>query len=263
MGVRIGYPDHWRDYASLVIKRDDLLGDVQRAAAFDWNYSVMRIDQPVDRTDWGTPQTVNAGFDAETNAILFPAGILQPPFFDPNADDAVNYGAIGAVIGHEISHGFDTVGGKFDADGNVKNWWGKEDKKSFEFRTNALIEQYGLFEPLPGLRVNGANTLGENIADNAGVEIALKAYHLSLGNETAPIIDGYTGDQRFFLSFAQSRRTKMRDARLRQQMQSNVHCPESFRVIGTLRNLDEWYSAFDVNPGDKYYLDPSRRVHLW
>ncbi len=263
-GVKIGYPDRWRDYSALVIRRDDLLGDVQRAAEFEWNRQLTRIDQPVDKTEWGmTPPTVNAYDNPFFNEIVFPAAILQPPFFDPNADDAVNYGGIGAVIGHEISHGFDDQGAKFDAQGNVANWWSDADKKTFEAKTKALGEQYSSYEPLPGLHINGAFTMGENVADNAGVAIALKAYHISLGGKEAPVVDGLTGDQRFYLSYGQIWRSKMREGALRQQLLSNEHSPAMFRPIGATRNQDEWYAAFDVKPGDKYYLPPDQRVHLW
>ena len=263
-GVKIGYPDHWRDYSALVVRRDDLIGDVQRAAAFEWNRQLTRIDRPVDKTEWGmTPPTVNAYDNPFFNEIVFPAAILQPPFFDPNADDAVNYGGIGAVIGHEISHGFDDQGAKFDAQGNVANWWSDADKKTFEARTKALGEQYDSYEPLPGLHINGAFTMGENVADNAGIAIALKAYHISLGGKDAPLEDGLTGDQRFYLSYGQIWRSKMREGALRQQLLSNEHSPAMFRPIGATRNQDEWYAAFSVKPGDKYYLPPDQRVHLW
>ncbi|HSC19726.1 MAG TPA: M13 family metallopeptidase [Rhizomicrobium sp.] len=263
-GVKIGYPDRWRDYTALEIRRDDLIGDVQRAAAFEWNRQLKRIDQPVDKTEWGmTPPTVNAYDNPFFNEIVFPAAILQPPFFDANADDAVNYGGIGAVIGHEISHGFDDQGAKFDAQGNVANWWSDADKKTFEAKTKALGLQYDSYEPLPGLHINGAFTMGENVADNAGIAISLKAYHISLNGKDAPVIDGLTGDQRFYLSYGQIWRSKMRDGALRQQLLSNEHSPAMFRPIGATRNQDEWYAAFNVKPGDKYYLPPDQRVHLW
>ncbi len=263
-GVKIGYPDHWRDYSALVIKRDDLLGDIQRGQAFKWNRDLVRIDQPVDKTEWGmTPPTVNAYNNPQFNEIVFPAAIMQPPFFDRNADDAVNYGGIGAVIGHEISHGFDDQGSKFNSSGAFNNWWADADKTAFEAKTKMLGEQYDTYEPLPGLHINGAFTMGENIADNAGIAIALKAYHISLAGRRAPKIDGYTGDQRFYLSFGQIWRTKMRDGALRQQVLSNEHSPGQFRAIGATRNQNEWYNAFDVKPGDKYYLPPDQRVHLW
>jgi putative endopeptidase len=261
---KIGYPSHWRDYSALKIVRGDLIGNVQRAALFEWNRDVNRINQPVDKTEWGmTPSTINAYYNPSFNEIVFPAAILQPPFFDPKADDAVNYGAIGAVIGHEISHGFDDQGSKYDGKGVFRDWWTKEDRANFDARTAALVKQYDSYEPLPGLHVIGKNTLGENIADNAGLAIALKAYHLSLNGKPAPVIDGYTGDQRLYLSFGQVWRTKMRDSAIRTQTLSNEHTVAEFRVIGPTRNQDEWYNAFDVKPGEKYYLAPDQRVHLW
>jgi len=263
-GVKIGYPDHWRDYSALVIKRDDLLGDIQRAAEFDWNRQLKRIDQPVDRTEWGmTPPTVNAYNNPQGNEIVFPAAIMQPPFFDPNADDAVNYGGIGAVIGHEISHGFDDQGAKFGPTGKLENWWTDADKAAFEAKTKALGAQYNSYEPLPGLHINGAFTMGENIADNAGIAISLKAYHISLGGKKAPILDGYTGDQRFYLAFGQIWRGKLRDGALRQQVLANEHSPPEFRAIGATRNQDDWYAAFGAKSGDKYYLAPDQRIHMW
>jgi putative endopeptidase len=261
---KIGYPSHWRDYSAYVVKRDDLIGDIQRAATFEWNREVKRINQPVDKTEWGmTPPTINAYYNPSFNEIVFPAAILQPPFFDPHADDAVNYGGIGAVIGHEISHGFDDQGSKYSGKGVFQNWWTPQDRANFDARTKALVKQYDQFEPLPGLHVIGANTLGENIADNAGLAIALKAYHLSLHGRPAPEIDGLTGDQRFYLSFGQIWRTKQRDSSLRTQTLSNEHAPAEFRVIGPTRNQNEWYTAFNVQPSDKYYLPPDQRVHLW
>ncbi|MEY4966433.1 MAG: hypothetical protein RL274_2016 [Pseudomonadota bacterium] len=261
---KIGYPTKWRDYSDLQIVRGDLIGNVQRAAIYEWNRDVARINQPVDRLEWGmTPSTINAYYNPSLNEIVFPAGILQAPFFDANADDAVNYGAIGAVIGHEISHGFDDQGSKYDAKGVFQDWWTKEDRANFDARTAALVKQYDAYEPLPGLHVIGKNTLGENIADNAGLAIALKAYHLSLNGRPAPVIDGYTGDQRLYLSFGQVWRTKMRESMLRTATLSNVHTVAEFRVIGPTRNQGEWYAAFDVKPGDKYYLPPEQRVKLW
>ena len=197
------------------------------------------------------------------NEIVFPAAVLQPPFFDPNADDAVNYGAIGAVIGHEISHGFDDQGAKYDGDGVLRNWWTDEDLKNFQTRTAALAAQYDAYQPLPGLNVNGKQTLGENIGDLAGLTIALKAYHLSLKGNPAPVLDGLTGDQRFFLGFAQIYRMKRTDAIQRLIILSDVHTPDNFRPIGATRNVDEWYNAFDVQPGQRYFLPPEQRVHLW
>jgi len=261
---KIGYPDHWRDYSPYEVKRDDLVGNIQRATVYEWNRDVGRINQPVDKTEWGmSPPTINAYYNPSFNEIVFPAAILQPPFFDPNADDAVNYGGIGAVIGHEISHGFDDQGSKYDGKGVFQDWWTKEDRANFDARTAAMVKQYDAFEPLPGLHIIGANTLGENIADNAGIAIALKAYHISLKGKPAKVIGGLTGDQRFYLSFGQVWRTKQRDSSLRTQTLSNEHSPSEFRVIGPTRNQNEWYGAFKANPGDKYYLPPDQRVHLW
>jgi putative endopeptidase len=261
---KIGYPDHWRDYSAYEVRPDDLIGNIQRASVFEWNRDVNRINQPVDKTEWGmSPPTINAYYNPSFNEIVFPAAILQAPFFDPNADDAVNYGGIGAVIGHEISHGFDDQGSKYDGKGVFQDWWSKEDRANFDARTAALVKQYDAFEPLPGLHIIGANTLGENIADNAGIAIALKAYHISLNGKKARVLGGLTGDQRFYLSFGQIWRTKQRDSSLRTQTLSNEHAPSEFRVIGPTRNQDEWYDAFKVQPGDKYYLPPDQRVHLW
>ena len=261
---KIGYPTHWRDYSAYQVDRGDLIGDVQRGASFDWNRQLARINQPVDKTEWGmTPPTINAYYNPAFNEIVFPAAILQPPFFDPKADDAVNYGGIGAVIGHEISHGFDDQGSKYDGKGVFRDWWTKQDRANFDAKTAALVKQYDAYEPLPGLHVIGKNTLGENIADNAGLAIALKAYHISLNGKSAPVIDGLTGDQRFYLSFGQVWRTKQRDSSLRTQTLSNEHSPAEFRVIGPTRNQDEWYGAFGAKQGDKYYLPPDQRVHLW
>ena len=263
--IKIGYPDHWRDYSALVIKRDDLLGDIKRANLFEFNRQLVRIDQPVDKTEWGmSPPTVNAYYNPQANEIVFPAAILQPPFFDPNADDAVNYGGIGAVIGHEISHGFDDQGSKFDAVGAVANWWTPEDAKAFQERVKALGAQYDSYEPLPGLHIKGQNTMGENIADNAGITIALKAYHISLNGKKAKVLDGYTGDQRFYLSYGQIWQGKYREGALRQQILSNEHSPPEFRAIGATRNQDEWYAAFpQIKADQKYYLPPDQRVHFW
>jgi len=260
----IGYPDKWRDFSGLVIKRDDLTGDIERSNQFEWNYRLNRIDQAVDRNEWNmTPPTINAYYTQLFNSIFFPAAILQPPFFDPNADDAVNYGAIGAVIGHEISHGFDDQGSKYDGGGILQSWWTDDDRKAFEARTGMLGAQFDSYEGLPGLHVNGKLTMGENIGDLSGISIALKAYHASLHGKKAPVLDGFTGDQRFFLSFAQVWRAKYRDGQMRQQILSNPHSPPHFRVDGPMRNVDAWYKAFDVKPGDKYYLPPDQRVKLW
>lgn len=259
----IGYPDTWRDYSDLAIERGDLVGNIKRAALFDWNRDVARLDQPVDKNEWHmTPPTVNAYYMPSFNSITFPAAILQAPFFDPNADDAVNYGAIGVVIGHEISHGFDDQGAKYNGDGNMENWWTDSDLAAFESRTKMLINQFNGFELL-GLHVKGDVTLGENIADLAGLSIAYKAYHIALAGQPAPVLDGFTGDQRLFLGLAQVWRSKFRENDLRNRILSDEHSPAMFRVIGSTRNVDEWYSAFDIKPGDKNYLKPEERVKLW
>ena len=260
----IGYPDAWRDFSGLVIRKDDLAGDIERSNAFEWQYRLARIDQAVDRNEWSmTPPTINAYYTQLFNSIFFPAAILQPPFFDPNADDAVNYGGIGAVIGHEISHGFDDQGSKYTGAGILESWWTDDDRKAFEARVSMLGAQFDSYEGLPGLHVNGKLTMGENIGDLSGITIALQAYHASLGGKPARVIGGYTGDQRFFLAFAQIWRGKYRDGQMRQQVLSNPHSPPHFRVVGPTRNVDAWYAAFGVKPGDKMYLPPEQRVKLW
>ena len=261
---KIGYPDQWKDYSALQIRRDDLIGNGRRAAEWRWQYQVARLDKPVDRQEWQmTPQTINAYYNPLNNEIVFPAAILQPPFFDPNADAAVNYGGIGAVIGHEIGHGFDDQGRKFGPDGGLKDWWTQKDVDVFKGRVTRLVNQFSAFEALPGLHVNGANTIGENIGDLGGLNMAYHAYHLSLKGKPAPVIDGLTGDQRFFLSWAQVWRTKIRDGQLREYVMSDVHSPPYFRVNGPLPNINEWYDAFNVHPGDKLYIKPEDRVSIW
>ncbi len=262
---KIGYPDTWRDYSALSISRGDLIGDVKNAVQFEWNRQMKRIDRPVDRSEWGmTPPTNNAYYNPTYNEIVFPAGILQPPFFDANADDAVNYGEIGATIGHEISHGFDDEGSQYDGDGVLRNWWTPEDAKAFKARTTQLVKQYDAYEPLKGIHIKGKLTLGENIADLAGLVIAYKAYHISLNGKPAPVLNGYTGDQRFYIAYSQSWRQKDRDGRLRAQLLGNPHSPPAWRVNGVVRNDDAWYAAFpDIKPGDVYYLAPKDRVKLW
>jgi putative endopeptidase len=262
--LKVGYPEQWRDYTALSIRRDDLIGSVKNASLFEWRRQVVRIDDPVDRNEWGmTTPTNNAYYSASSNEIVFPAGILQPPFFDPDADDAVNYGEIGATIGHEISHGFDDQGSKFDASGALNDWWTAEDRHNFEARTQLLAAQFDAYEPLPGIHINGQLTLGENIADLAGLAIAYRAYQLSLGGKPAPVLDGYTGDQRFYLAYAQSWRHKERDGRLRAQLLSDSHSPALYRVNGSIRNDDAWYAAFPVAPTDRNYLAPRARLRLW
>jgi len=262
--TKIGYPDKWKDYSALEVRRSDLIGNVHRAQRWAWNYEVDRLDKPVDKTEWGmVPQQVNAYYNPLNNEIVFPAAILQPPFFDPNADPAVNYGGIGAVIGHEIGHGFDDQGRKFAADGSLADWWTEKDAQAFTARTRTLIAQYSAFEALPGLSVKGEATIGENIGDLGGLNMAYEAYQLSLKGKEAPLLAGLTGEQRFFLSFAQIFRAKYRDGLLRELVLSDVHSPAYFRVNGPVRNMDEWYEAFGVQPDDKLYLKPEERVYIW
>jgi len=262
--VKIGYPDKWRDYSGLEIRPDDLFGNSQRQGWFEWQYDLDRLDGPVDKDEWGmTPQTVNAYYNSANNEIVFPAAILQPPFFDPDADPAVNYGGIGGVIGHEIGHGFDDQGSKSDGDGVLRNWWTAEDKANFEALTARLGAQYDAYEPLPGYPVQGGLTMGENIGDASGVAVGLEAYHLSLNGQPAPVLDGVTGDQRFFYGWAQVWQSKMREEAQKQQVATDPHAPAAFRVIGPVRNADAWYEAFDVQPGTKYYLAPADRVRIW
>jgi len=261
---KIGYPSKWRDYSPLEIKRDDLIGNVERANLFDFQRKVNKLGQPVDRTEWDmTPQTVNAYYNPEMNEVVFPAAILQPPFFNPQADDAVNYGAIGAVIGHEISHGFDDQGSQYDGNGNLRDWWTKEDHERFAAKTAALVKQYGAYSPLPGYNVNGELTLGENIADNSGLTIAYKAYKLSLGGREAPVIDGFSGEQRFYLGFGQVWRGKVRDNAAIVRIKTDPHSPPQFRGNGTVKNQLGFYSAFGVKEGDTMYLPPDQRVLMW
>jgi putative endopeptidase len=262
--TKIGYPDKWRDYSALDIKAGDLLGNIRRASAFEYERTRKRLGTAVDKSEWGmTPQTVNAYYNSVFNEIVFPAAILQPPFFDLHADDAVNYGAIGGVIGHEIGHGFDDQGSKSDGDGVLRDWWTGEDKAKFQARTGALADQYSGFEPLPGLKLNGKLGLGENIGDLGGLQAAYEAYQISLGGKKAKTIKGFTGDQRFFLGWAQVWRTQFREAAMRQQVQVGPHSPGEFRANGTVRNMDVWYKAFNVKPGDKMYLPPEQRVKIW
>ncbi len=261
---KIGYPKRWIDYGSLRIDRGDLVGNVIRARAFEHERQLAKLGRPVDRDEWFlTPQTVNAYYNPALNEVVFPASILHPPFFDAAADDAVNYGAIGAVIGHEISHGFDDSGSQYDGDGNLRNWWSRADRRRFEQRAKRLVAQYGRFEPVPGYRVNGQLTLGENIADNAGLAIAYDAWQLSLGGRPSPVIDGLSGDERFFYGFAQVWRGKVRDAAMVEQLKSDPHAPDEIRANGTVRNHPDFYSTFKLRPGDKLYLPPAQRVRLW
>ena len=264
LNVKIGYPSKWRDYTALQITDADLFGDVERSAAFEWRRKVKRLYQPVDRTEWGiTPQTVNAYYSPARNEIVFPAAILQPPFFDPAADPAVNYGGIGAVIGHEITHGFDDQGRHYDGAGTLAEWWAPEDNDKFVAQTKILGAQYSAIEPIAGAHIKGDQTMGENIADLGGLLLALDAYHASLNGKPAPVVGGLTGDQRLFLGFAQIWRSAIRPDALRQQLVSDPHSPETARVNGTIRNADGWYAAWNVKPGDALYLAPDQRVRIW
>jgi len=262
--VKIGYPDQWRDYSPLEIKADDLWGNVIRANQFGYQRQLNKLGKPIDRSEWQiSPQTINAYYNPEMNEIVFPAGILQPPFFDMQSDDALNYGAIGGVIGHEISHGFDDQGSQFDGDGNLRDWWTKEDHEKFAAKTNSLIEQYAAYESVPGYHVNGNLTLGENIADLSGLAIAFKAYQLSLNGKTAPIINGFSGEQRFFFGWATVWQAKSRDQEAIRLVTIDPHSPPQFRVQGTVVNMNAFYQAFDVKPGDKMYAAPEKRLSIW
>ncbi len=265
--VKIGYPVKWRDYSALQIAKGDLVGNVMRANEFEYQRNLNKIGKPVDRTEWEmTPQTVNAYYDPEHNEIVFPAAILQPPFFNPKADDAVNYGGIGAVIGHEISHAFDDQGSQYDGDGNLLNppgWFTKADLAHFKAKTHALVTQYSAYTPVPGYHVNGELTLGENIADNSGLAIAHKAYQLSLNGQPAPMIDGLTGDQRFYMGWAQVWRSKSRENQEILLIKSDPHSPAQIRGTVPEMNQAAFYAAFGVKPGDKMYLAPDQRVTLW
>ncbi len=262
--VKIGYPDTWRDYSGLQVEPGVLVENLKRASAFEFQRDVDRLGKPIDRSEWGmTPQTVNAYYSSTMNEIVFPAAILQPPFFNPEADDAVNYGAIGGVIGHEISHGFDDQGARSDGDGNLRNWWSDEDKKAFEARTAMLSDQYAAFSPLEGMNVNGKLTLGENIGDLSGLTVAYKAWALSLGGKKAPDIDGFTGPQRFFLGWAQVWRGLQRDDYMRQMLLTDPHSPGEYRVNGVVRNMPEFYEAFGVQEGDGAWMPPEQRVKIW
>ena len=261
---KIGYPDTWRDYSALSIDKNDLVGNVTRAAQFEYQRNLNKLGKPIDRGEWGmTPQTLNAYYNPEMNEIVFPAAILQPPYFDPSADDAVNYGSIGAVIGHEISHGFDDQGAQYDGDGNLRDWWTKEDHEKFAAKTRALVAEYNAFEPVAGYHLNGELTLGENIADNSGLAIAYEAYQIALGGKPAPVIDGLTGEQRLYTGFAQVWRAKYRDNAAIQQIKSDPHSINEFRVKGVVINQPAFYRAFDIKEGDRMYHAPDQRVTIW
>lgn len=262
--IKIGYPDKWKDYSALKISKNDLYGNTQRATEFEYKRNLDKLGKPVDRSEWGmNPQTVNAYYNPSLNEIVFPAAILKPPFFDLGADDAVNYGAIGAVIGHEIGHGFDDQGSTFDGNGVLNNWWTEADLKAFKAKTNALVAQYNAFKAFPDLNVNGAFTLGENIGDLGGLSIAIKAYKTTLNGKEAPIMSGFTGMQRVFLGWGQVWGEKTRDEALRSQIASDPHAPAQFRINGVVRNIPEFYEAFNIKPTDSLYLGPDKRVKIW
>jgi putative endopeptidase len=262
--TKIGYPTKWRDYADLEVHDDSYAQNVMRAHAFHSRYYLSRLGKPVDRTEWHmNPQTVNAYYSSTMNEIVFPAGILQPPFFDPQADDAVNYGGIGSVIGHEMTHGFDDQGSRSDANGNLRNWWSLQDRARFIARTDKLARQYDACVAVDDLHVNGKLTLGENIADLGGIAISYAAYMKSLNGQPAPVIDGFTGPQRFFIGWAQVWRGKYRDAALSRMLATNPHSPGRFRTLIPLSNINAFYEAFDVKPGDKMYRAPEERVEVW
>jgi len=261
---KIGYPNKWRDYSKLNVKADDLVGNVERAMYVESEYQIGKLTRPVDREEWlMTPQTINAYYNPVKNEIVFPAAILQAPFFDVTADDALNYGAIGAVIGHEIGHGFDDQGSSYDGDGKLRDWWTPADKTEFKKRTSLLVEQFNAFKPLPDISVNGELTLGENIGDLGGLAIAHKAWKIALKGQTSPVIDGLTGEQRFFMGWAQAWRAKARDEYLRRQVLADPHAWAEFRANAPLGNIPEFYEAFGVKPGDKLYREPEKRVKIW
>jgi putative endopeptidase len=264
--VKIGYPAKWRDYSALQVTEGDLVGNAARATKFEWARDVNRLGKPVDKGEWGmTPQTVNAYYSSTKNEIVFPAAILQPPFFDPKADPAVNYGAIGGVIGHEITHGFDDQGRKSDGNGMLRDWWAAGDAAKFEAQAAKLGAQYEAvkFPQLPGMHITGRMTMGENIADLGGILLALDAYKVSLKGQPAPVLDGFTGQQRVFLGWGQVWRTAIRDAALRQLLMTDPHSPGMVRAVAPLRNVDAWYEAFDVKEGEANYVKPEERVRIW
>lgn len=264
MTAKIAYPEKWRDYSGLSIRSNDLIGNIKRVRQHNADRDIARLTEPVDKAEWFTgPQTVNAFYSPTRNEAFIPAGYIQSPLFDPNADPALNYGAIGSIVGHEIGHGFDDQGSKYDGDGVLNDWWTQEDRAAFDALGNRLAEQFSQYEPLPGVNVNGRVTLGENIGDLAGVVVAYHAYLLSLDGEEPPVLDGFTGAQRVFLGRAQARRMKQTEEALRRRLLSAPHSPMDLRVNGMVRNIDEWYEAFDVQPGDAMYLAPEDRVRIW
>ena len=261
---KIGYPDKWKDYSSVQIDPSDIVSNIGRISKFEHFYALNKLGKPIDKTEWFMPpQTVNAYYNPSMNEIVFPAAILQPPFFNLQADDAINYGAIGAVIGHEISHGFDDSGSKYDGRGNLRNWWTENDEKEFVKRSEQLISQYDTYQPLPGINLNGKFTLGENIGDLGGLSVAYTAYKLSLGQAKSPVIDGYTGEQRFFIGWGQVWRRKYREAEMRKRIKTDPHSPSQYRCNGIVSNLDSYYEAFGVEPGSPMYIEPQKRVRIW
>jgi putative endopeptidase len=261
---KVGYPDEWRDYSSLEIAGDDLVGNIRSSREFNHYRNIDKLGKPIDRDEWFmAPQDVNAYYNPGLNEIVFPAAYLQAPNFQPDAEDAYNYGAIGVTIGHEIGHGFDDQGSKYDGDGNLKSWWTDEDRDNFEARTKGLVAQFSKFEALPGLFVNGEFTLGENIGDLGGTSIAMKAYRMSLQGKESPVIDGFTGEERFFLGLAQSSRILWRDELIELLIKSDPHSPDVFRINGVLPNVDDFYATYDVKEADALYLPPAERVRIW
>jgi putative endopeptidase len=264
MVAKIGYPDNWKSYDSVDINREDLFGNTRGLEMWSWNEDLGKLTKPIDRAEWGmTPQTNNAYYSRQLNDFVFPAAILQPPYFDPAADPAANYGAIGATIGHEMSHAFDDQGRKSDSTGALRDWWTPADAERYEKESDRLVGQFDAYEPISGMHIDGTQTLGENIADLAGLRVAYDAYKLSLDGKEAPEIDGFTGDQRFFLAYGASWRTLCREETERSQLITDVHSPARYRVNGIVRNMDEWYAAFYVKEGDDLYLDPEDRVRVW
>ena len=262
--VKIGYPDKWQTYAGLEIDRNDYLGSLRRAAVWRYNYNASQLGKPVDKTRWNmTPPTVNAYYSSISNEIVFPAGILHAPFFAFGADDAVNYGGIGVVIGHEMTHGFDDQGRQFDGDGSLRNWWTIDDTNKFKLRAQKVIDEFNVFMPVDTMHIKGALTLGENLADLGGINIAYEAYKKTKEGHSDTKIDGFTPDQRFFLSFAQVWRGSMRPEALAQQLTTDPHSPGKYRTDGTVVNIDAWYKAFNVKPGDKMYKAPEDRIKIW
>lgn len=262
--TKIGYPDKWKDYSDLQISSPILASNLIAASEFETDRELKKLGKPIDRSEWHmTPQTINAYYNPTMNEIVFPAAILQPPFFNLKADDAVNYGGIGAVIGHELSHGFDDKGSEYDGKGNLRKWWTDSDREEFERRAEGLVKQYNAFEPVAGNFVNGELTLGENIGDLGGLSVAYEAYLLSLDGEEAAVIDGLSGDQRFFLGWAQVWRRLYREPELLKRLITDPHSPSEYRVNGIVRNIDAWYDAFGIKPGDALYLKPEDRVRIW